>query len=204
VGKVQFLALQQNAVVGENGIEGDNHPTDFNFTPRSAPTVYNATFIGSNAEPGMAGVTQRAAVLRRGTAGKLFNVIMAHFTDFPIDVRNAESAALANNTDLAAKNSIFFDNANMGTWPAETDNDGMFDEGAYFDAEATNRLGTDPDLVDALNLDAPDFRPNSGSAALTGAATPPSDGFFDTSATYVGAFSATDDWTAGWTAFPVD
>ena len=52
------------------------------------------------------------------------------------------------------------------------------------------------------NLLAPDFRLSASSPAFTGAATPPSDGFFDTTATYVGAFDDTDDWTAGWSSFP--
>ena len=37
----------------------------------------------------------------------------------------------------------------------------------------------------------------SSSPALTGAGTPPSDGFFDATANYVGAFKNVD-WTAGW------
>ena len=52
-----------------------------------------------------------------------------------------------------------------------------------------------------MNLDTPDFKPGSGAAALTGGATPPNDGFFDATATFVGAFG-TDDWTAGWTSYP--
>ncbi|MFH0899939.1 MAG: hypothetical protein V2A73_04845 [Pseudomonadota bacterium] len=35
------------------------------------------------------------------------------------------------------------------------------------------------------------------------AATPPSDGFFDTAATFVGAIGS-QDWTAGWAAYPVN
>jgi hypothetical protein len=203
VGKVQFVALQQNAIVGENGIEADNNPDDFDSTPRSGPTIYNATLIGSDAEPGMAGVTQRAAVLRRGTAGRLHNVIMAHFTDNLVDVRDAATAAQSP-ANLFIKNGIFSDNANVDCPVEGTDNDAGFDECATWDAEATNRVGTDPDLADALNLDAPDFRPNAGSPALTGGATPPSDGFFDTAAIYVGAFDDNVDWMAGWTAFPQD
>jgi len=47
----------------------------------------------------------------------------------------------------------------------------------------------------------PVFAPQAGSAALSGGATPPSDGFFDTTATFRGAIG-TDDWTAGWTKYP--
>ena len=48
---------------------------------------------------------------------------------------------------------------------------------------------------------APVFKPLTDSPALTGGATPPGDGFFDVTATFVGAVGSTD-WTAGWTAFP--
>lgn len=64
-----------------------------------------------------------------------------------------------------------------------------------------NRFGVDPMLGAPASLTAPDFKPAPGSPALTDAATPPSDGFFDPDATFVGAIGATD-WTAGWTAYP--
>jgi hypothetical protein len=53
----------------------------------------------------------------------------------------------------------------------------------------------------AFNLTTPTFMLPGTSPAMTGGATPPSDGFFDATATYVGAVGATD-WTAGWTAYP--
>jgi hypothetical protein len=36
---------------------------------------------------------------------------------------------------------------------------------------------------------------------MTGGATPPADGFFDPTATFIGAMGV-EDWTAGWTAYP--
>ena len=39
--------------------------------------------------------------------------------------------------------------------------------------------------------------PKVSSPALTGGAVPPSDGFFDVTASYVGAFG-TEDWTSSW------
>jgi hypothetical protein len=68
---------------------------------------------------------------------------------------------------------------------------------------ATANLFSDPMLEDAASLTAPNFKPKAGSPALTAAnaKTPPSDGFFDASATFIGAVGA-DDWTVGWTAYP--
>lgn len=51
-------------------------------------------------------------------------------------------------------------------------------------------------LEDPLNLTAPYFRPKSGSPALTHSGTPPSDGFFDMTATFVGAIGS-QDWASG-------
>ena len=59
---------------------------------------------------------------------------------------------------------------------------------------------TDVMLTDPFNLDNPNPIPTSSSPALTGAATPPNDGFFDQAANFVGAFG-TDNWMAGWTNF---
>ena len=67
------------------------------------------------------------------------------------------------------------------------------------DAANSNRV-VDPKLGAPYNLAAPNFVPASGSPALSGAATPPSDGFFDR-ANFVGAMGASDNWVSGWTNF---
>ena len=78
------------------------------------------------------------------------------------------------------------------------------DEETYFTDPAWSNRQVDPGLsANAFSLTAPDFLPTAGAAALTGAATPPNDGFFDPSATFVGAFGAID-WTALWTSFAQD
>ena len=75
----------------------------------------------------------------------------------------------------------------------------------YFKNEPTNKL-VDPRITSALNLASPNFHPGAGSPAMTAAnaATPPNDGFFDATATYLGAVGGTDDWTLGWTAYPAN
>ena len=60
-----------------------------------------------------------------------------------------------------------------------------------------------PMLTDATNTSAPNFVPKAGSPALTGGATPPADAFFDATATFRGAFGATN-WAEGWAAFPAN
>jgi hypothetical protein len=218
-GKVQFLIVQQNADVGNFGFESDNNPNDpLNASPVSTPEVWNVTLIGSNAEPGRAGKAQAAMHLKNGTAGRLNNLIVAHFTDGAVDI---DGAATVNRTTSGAsnplyiRNSIFWDNANITSGTtlggeflrnssgAVVNNDGGFDEGTFLLDGTRNQL-VDPRLTDALNLTRPNFKPQTGSPALNvdAAGTPTSGGFFDTSARFVGAIG-TEDWTEGWTAYPV-
>jgi hypothetical protein len=129
-------------------------------------------------------------------------MIMMHFTDSLIDVDGASSVAQAQSGALTVANSLFFDNANGEVFPAETgdaDNDGGFDEDAFFHASELSNLFVDPKLEDATNLASPNFAPASGSPVMSGGATPSAG--FDTSATFIGAIGA-EDWTAGWTAYP--
>ncbi len=203
VGKAQFVIVQQSAFSNE-GFEADNNVNANDATPRSMPTIYNATLVGSDRAPGGANQKQMGMHLRRGTAGNLYNIIVTSFADFPIDVDGASTVAQTP-ANLFVKNSIFFDNGNQATWADPTDNDGGFDEGAYFKTEPTNKL-VDPRITSALNLTNPQFHPGAGSPALTAAnaATPPSDGFFDATATYIGAVGGATDWTLGWTAYPAN
>jgi len=194
-GKAQFVIVQQNAAVGNNGIEADNNNANNNALPRSNPTLWNVSLIGSNQAPGTAGKTQLGALLRRGTAGLINNAIVAYFTDSNVDVNGTVSEGLATSGELAIASSIFYAPSNPNPWTA-------FEQGIFVAGTPSNRDGVDPGLVDPLDLITPVFAPASGSPALTGGGTPPSDGFFDSAATFVGAVGESD-WTAGWTAYPL-
>lgn len=218
-GDVQFLIVQQAATAGNNGFEADNNGDAHDATPRSNPTIWNATLIGSGADPGNAYKTQQGMLLRRGTAGSIHNVIVAHFADVAIDVADYATVqqAEASTPALNVTSTYFFDNANdanMG-WPTDFDLDSSsgvqndcdsndmncFDEAAYFSATGEMNSFADPQLEDETNLTAPNFAPKANAPVLTGGETPPSG--FDTSATFIGAIG-TDDWTAGWTSFPAN
>jgi hypothetical protein len=176
------------------------------------PTVYNATLIGTNDSSGM----QRGMVLRRGTAGQIFNTIVQGFPVTGVDVRDAATVANTTKTpaDLTIENSILFDDGADGmsffaddeaTDGSSTDNDMGFSEADFFeDAARNNVTGEDPKLGDPYNQTKPDFVPAKDSPAADGAAKPPSDGFFK-AADYIGAIEpGGDDWTADWTAYPKD
>ncbi len=206
IGRVQFLVVQQNAVVGDKGIEADNNGSVNDALPRSSPTIYNLSLLGSNSEPGTAGKSQGGIHFRRGTAGHVHNAIVMGFTDKVIDVDGTATVAQFTAGELSLRHSLIWDNVNITDtttlWP-DSANDGGFEEATELFAAALSNDALDPQLTRPYDLAAPDFRPAAGSPALSGGATPPSDGFFDASATFVGAFGATD-WMSGWTAFPAN
>jgi hypothetical protein len=202
-GKAQFVIVQNidphGATEASNGYESDNHGTAASYTaePRTLPTVYNVTLLGLH---DYAGGTSFATVLRRGTGGKYWNHII---TGFPkgLEIRDQATADQVTAGNLFIKSSIIFNNGADGTnWPPPQAS-GDIDEKAIFEnAEWSNRQ-LDPGLpAAAFSRTAPSFKPAQGSAAMSGASMPPTDGFFEP-VTFVGAVGA-DDWTAGWTSYP--
>ncbi len=203
-GKAQFVVIQQRTGRGDKGIEADNSNNDNELLPRSAPEIWNMTIIGAD---GVAADSQGGLHLRRGTAGKINNSIVAYFTKYAVDVDGASSVAQFGSA-LQIKNTYFVKGTNApALWPANfdvgsggTQNDGGFDEAAQIGGDASNKLDIDIRLTAPKSVTAPSFLPMAGSPVLTGCPAPPAG--FDTSATYCGAMGTTD-WTAGWTAFPV-
>ncbi len=203
-GKGQFIVIQQDPTQGNFAFESDSNGDTPNEAPISNPELYNVTLIGSKKATSK---SQAAMLLREGTGARMGNFILTGFSSYAIDVDGAESAARTESNELYLENSMFFQNgwdqagamiADGNVWPEVK----TFDEKAFFSLPTyANTFDVDPALTDAFSLTAPDFAPTSGSPALSGGATPPNDGFFDTSATFRGAIG-TDDWTAGWTAYP--
>ncbi|MBK8170250.1 MAG: hypothetical protein IPK60_07870 [Sandaracinaceae bacterium] len=202
-GRGQFIIAQQHSG-SETGIEADNNRSNNDLTPRSAPTLWNVTLVGTN----NSAEAQFAADFRRGTAGLLHNVIMMGFPRTSVDVRDASSVAQTASGALDVTNAMFFQVGADGmtyfaTEEGDADNDASFDESAFFmSSTRMNTFGTDPMLGAPYNIAAPNFAPAAASAAGSSAATPPST-FFDATATYRGAIApGGSDWTSGWTAYP--
>lgn len=192
-GKLQFLVLQQDQTFADdtNGFESDNDAMGTTNMPISNPTIYNATLVGHDAAK-----QQYGWLPRRSTQGHIFNTIFTNF-EACIDVRDA-------NTSVELTNSICFGNKEniayvetdpMSPDPLLKDDDGGFDEIAWFNDPARKNATTDPGLAKALDTAAPDFRP---AATITeNAATPPDDGFFDPAASFIGALKQDDPWMTG-------
>lgn len=208
-GKAQFVIAAQIAGRGNHGIEADNDATNADLMPRSAPTLFNVTLVGRNPDSAASEGPSRGMILRAGTAGSLNNVVVTNFTDKGLLVDGNPSKNQWTMGALSVKNSIFFQNPTMGVTdyissprPDGGVTDNMFNEPTELAAPSlNNRFDIDPKLAAATSVTAPIFKPLSDSPALMGGAVPPSDGFFDATATFVGAIGA-DDWTTGWTAYP--
>jgi hypothetical protein len=166
------------------------------------------TLVGADRATGASAQTQGGAILRVGSAGSINNTLIAYFNDFALDIAGPDSIAEANAGRLTVSHSTFWSNKvayNDTNFVVKSSSDGSdFSEYATFLGESGrgNRVA-DPKLGKALYKDptpevpGPSFKPE---AAIPGG-TPPSDGFFDASATFQGAVGETD-WTAGWTAYP--
>jgi hypothetical protein len=195
-GTLQYVVVQQNPSDADQGIEADNNEDNNDATPRSAPTIANATFIGTGkASQG----SQNGLVIRRGSHATLSNLIVMGFPNSGIDVRDGSTGA-----GVSLSQSLFFDNTNHFD-PDEDDrgdDDEGFVEAEVFSApELGNLVDEDPLLGAPYDLSAPQFVPEAGSPAAD-APTPEGDDL-DATATYMGAFEPGGaDWTAGWTAYP--
>lgn len=221
-GKVQFLVAQQNSTVGNRGIEASGNSSNNSLTPRSRPEIWNASFIGSGRPVAASGTKQEGLVFNTGAGVKLRNALVVNFADQAVDVDGKASVAMFEAGDLSIENTFFYNNrgnttsinyapnpvkdaagATTNEDASRFANDSIFKEPEQFLVEALRNQVVDVKLTDSQNLKAPNFAPQAGSPALAeeNAAVPPSDGFFDTSARFVGAVGTTN-WLAGWTAFP--
>jgi hypothetical protein len=207
-GTAQFVIVQQRAGLGDKAIEADNNGNSNDASPRSAPQLWNVTLIGGD---GAANAPQGGMHLRRGTAGKINNAIVAYFTRFAVDIDGVASTNQFNQGNLEINHTYFVKAGNAtAVWPANFDVgsggtqndcptvDTCLDEAVAIGGAATNHVDVDVMLVAPKSTTAPSWQPQAGSPVLSGCGTPPTG--FDTTATFCGAIGATD-WTAGWTRY---
>ncbi len=199
-GRLQFLVAQAEPKLnaGANGLEGDNDPGASNNEPVSDPTIYNLTLCGKNQEFDK---EHYGMLLRRGTHCTVRNGIFVGFSG-GLDVRDANTRpVLASNVFYRnlAYNLAFPELAQskgMRVDKEMLDDDRGFDEQAFLMAPNLKNRETDPKLGNCFDERAPGFKPVTPIAE--NASAPPDDGFFDTSARYVGAFrDRNDGWDQG-------
>ncbi len=208
-GKLQFLLgirdpQVADVVSGSNGFESDNDGSGSLNTPRTSPMWWNVTLVGPQAttDAPYSSDFKRGMHLRRSSQNKVNNtIIMGWPTGILVDGK--QTTADAESNIMFVKNSIIAgaSKKNLDT----VSSNGTFNVETWFSNNDSRILSTAAEvmLTSPFDLNNPNALPLAGSPALTGAGTPPDDGFFDATANYVGAFKDVD-WTFGWARFNPD
>lgn len=204
VGNVQYAVMIKRAGNDESDgnvlIEGDNHPVTQTLTPLTNPRVYNVTGYGS----GSTTVGNYGTVLRRGTAGKIYNAIITGSRRAPVTIRDTATFNNATSGELIFNNSLF---------------GGSFADSAFQSADNAasirtflfqtmqNNRAADPMLAAGaptlVKTYMPDLTPLPDSPALDASfvANPPDNGFFD-QVDFIGAIGPNYNWLlTGWANF---
>ncbi len=198
-GMGQYWICQQYADDADQGIEADSNADDNSATPKSMPMISNLTLIGAGNGNGESDL---GMLLREGTGAYIYNAVVMNFGEFGIDIDQDATWDNAENGDLVVDYSVFFNNAiDKDGLDWSNDDDEIDEEDFISDMMTNNWFGTDPDLMDAANTDAPNFTPNAGSILLDAdnAMDPTTmDAWFD-QAMYIGGMGDGFNWIEGWT-----
>jgi len=207
-GKVQFVIVQHDPLDSDKGTEQDNFELNHDATPRAEPIFWNWTLIGKPDVNSTAGTPNNNSVaafnIRRGARPHFFNIYVQNWASV-MDIDD-ESTCVGSQTaaGFEFKNSILTQNKVIAD-PDTGDPLGCAngDEAAFVTGQPTNQVLPASTLLSPLDFVVPDWRPAFGTA--TGGATPPADGFFDPTATYIGAVPPATasknniPWYSGWT-----
>jgi hypothetical protein len=214
VGKVQFgIFYQSPNSRGNRGLEGDNSEYNQGAEPFSNPTMFNLTFVGSG-QVGFDEANAPGLFLRRGARGSFNNVLVTNFFSPGVDVSDANTQAQADAGNVRMNGVLLWGNTlgaqGANTVPGQvaagfTASYAQGQRGTFEGKPAgQNFSAADPLLGLPLEYSDPDFRGRFGSPIFrAGYVSPPDDGFFDQSATFIGGIGD-DDWTEEWTNFLQD
>lgn len=175
-GKGQYWLAVQTAGA-DNGFESDGRKT-LGSGNATSPTLYNVTMVGLKQDGSTKDAEDKnyGMRLREEFEGELENFIISDFDDLSFKI---ESDTRGNfGQSLTINNTIVWNNGGFANATDSTD----------FGAVT---LDQNPGYTNAA---AYDFRPT----VLVTGATPPSDGFFNTNATFRGAFGTTNWATGNW------
>jgi hypothetical protein len=209
-GRLQFgIALRDPLFVDPgdagNGIECDNDATGSLAAPFTRPILSNFTFCGPNDAPGTLSNHNFNMRWRRSTEFEVHNSILMGYMDAGFSIENDE-------TVLRYKNDISFFKNNLVHAIASPFRSGTASVMTSAEVETkalsqgnTKNTVAEINLANPFNLTAPNFLPNAGSPALSGAqflngTAPSATNTFFTVTTYRGAMGTTN-WTSGWASF---
>ncbi len=204
-GSVQFVVTVKRGVSDENDgnlvVEGDGHPQSFELTPLSNPKLYNATGYGT----GRTDVGAYGNVIRRGSAGKVHNLIITGARRAPATIRDDATFNNAADGELVFDNSILFGDFSDAAFGSSSDRAADTRE-FLFETMGANR-NVDPMLAIGAPSEfktlMPDLSPLADSPALDidYVATPPDDGFL-VPVDFIGGVGPNDNWPlSGWANF---
>lgn len=203
LGSIQYAVLIKRAVNDESDsnffTESDNNATGGADTPLTNPKVYNVTAVRVASGTGNYG-----GVLRRNTAGKFYNVIVAGSRLAPITVRDASTLTNAGNGELVINNSILFGNFADSQFPNSADRASQTRDFLFTNMKSNRN--TDPMLgmgtPTLLKTYMPDLEPLAGSPALdVDYVAYPADGFVE-AVDFIGGVAPGNNWVlSGWANF---
>ncbi|WP_018126866.1 hypothetical protein [Balneola vulgaris] len=175
-GKGQYWLAVQTAGA-DNGFESDGRKT-LGSGNATSPTLYNVTLVGLTQDGSTKDAEDKnyGMRLREEFEGELENFIITDFESLSFKIEDDTRAAFP--TALSIDNTIVWNNGGFANSADSTD----------FGAVTMEQ---DPGFTSASTFDFSVANPVTG-------ATPPSDGFFNTSATHVGAFGSTNWATGAW------
>lgn len=173
-GMGQFWVANQDPFAGDRGIEADNNENDYLALPFSKPIVSNITIVGAEDGDG----TNVGIMLRHGTQGEIYNALITNFAKYGIEAKDS-SISFAASADLIIKNSIVFNNGFGGT--------SNFKNADTFENDATNSQSAGIVLLN-------DYE----GVVSAGALDPTTLNVWFSSANYIGAVDAANNWTNGW------
>ena len=203
-GKLQFLLSIRDPQIADqsqsNGFESDNDGSGSTNSPRTSPTWYNVTLIGpaATSTSNYNALYRRGMHLRRSSQNKIYNALIMGWPDgLLIDGTNTVADAKTGVTFL--KNSIIA--GSVSGHLKSTDAAFQTDMPTWFTTHNSRTYATNVEvgLVNPFHPTQPNPFPLPNSVVYTGGATPPNDGFFDPTATYIGAFGYSN-WATGWSS----
>jgi hypothetical protein len=217
-GKVQFgISLRDSSVADiskSEAFESDNNSIGGTSTPQTTAVFSNMTVMGPKATLSNTGnsLFVWGAQIRRNSSLSLFNsIIMGYPTGLYIDAttgtptdNNIPNSLLVQNTIIAGCPTPVLYSLGSNTNVPTTQNTtasitAWFNTPAYGNSILTNN--SDVGLAAPFNYTAPDFNPNPGSVAVSGANFSNSKLSGFTSVTYKGACNVGDTWWKTWTSF---
>jgi hypothetical protein len=204
-GRVQHGIFVANADRSNRGIESDNYERDFAARPLGTPTMYNFTFIGSNAA-GFDEADSPCLYFRRGSGGSFNNMLCHNWTTRTVGGANIADSIQPNiaSGNFSITGVLGWNNGTgAATNPATNtfDSQVVADFRAHLTPAARQFLLANPLLRNPLEYSNPDVRGQLGSPIFRANwLQPPDDGFFDQWATWIGGMGDFD-WTEEWTIF---